>query len=210
MTKINAAGDALVYSTYLGGSEFDHGMSIAVDAAGNAYVAGFTLSPDFPTVNPTQAVYGGGAGTITAGAAQGGGLVAKISAAGDALVFSTFMGGSADEGAEGIAVDAAGNVYVTGATHSADFLTSVGALVTTLGGTEDAFVAKLAFTPEEQIGIVTADVEELIDNGTLNTGQGNALTKKLESALKSLDKGNDIAAMNQLLAFICTRSMSSE
>ncbi len=97
MTKINAAGDALLYSTYLGGSEFDHGMGIAVDAAGNAHVTGFTLSPDFPTVSPIQAAYGGDVGRLAPGEVRGDGFVAKISATGDALVFSTYLGGEADE-----------------------------------------------------------------------------------------------------------------
>ena len=147
VTKINAAGDALVYSTYLGGSEFDHGLSMAADAAGNAYVAGFTRSSNFPTVNPTQGVYGGDAGTLTPGAAARDGFVAKINAAGDALVFSTFLGGDADDGIQGVAVDAAGNVYVTGSTLSVNFPTTVGAFDTTFDRTLNIFVAKLAFTP---------------------------------------------------------------
>ena len=205
VTKINAAGDALLYSTYLGGSDFDHGLSIAADAAGNAYVAGFTLSSDFPTVNPTQAAYGGGDGLLSQGAAQGDGFVAKINAAGDALVFSTFLGGSADEGVQGVAVDAAGNVYVTGSTLSADFLTSVGALDTTLGGTEDAFVVKLAFATEEQVAIVAADIEDLVVEGTLSGGQAAALMATLDTGLRMLTDaatGNDIAGMNLLLALV--------
>ena len=143
VTKLSATGSALVYSTYLGGSRVDDGRAIAVDPAGDAYVTGETSSNDFPTVNPIQATCGGGCG--------GGAyydydaFVAKFNAAGSALVYSTFLGGSeADEG-YGIAVDSSGNAYVAGSTGSADFPT-VNAFQPTCGGDcadGRAFVAKL-------------------------------------------------------------------
>src|SRR5208283_4175598 len=76
VSKLNAAGSALVYSTYLGGTFFDQGQGIAVDASGNAYVTGWTQSADFPTVNPLQATHHGG----------GDAFVSKLSAAGSALL----------------------------------------------------------------------------------------------------------------------------
>ena len=112
VTKINAAGSALVYSTYLGGSsDFDVGQSIAVDSVGSVYVTGATGSPDFPTVNPIQATNHGIRDAF----------VTKISPDGSALVYSTYLGGSGDDYGWGIAVDSAGNAHVTGDTPSRDF-----------------------------------------------------------------------------------------
>jgi hypothetical protein len=139
VSKINSTGSALVYSTYLGGSYSDQGNGIAVDGAGNAYVTGSTQSTDFPTMNALQPTYGGGYDDA---------FVAKINASGSALVYSTYLGGSgADEG-YGIAVDSAGNAYVTGITGSANFPTTPGVFQTTCGGNDncahyDAFVAKI-------------------------------------------------------------------
>ncbi len=119
ITKLNAAGSALVYSTYLGGgggNGFDAAFGIALDPAGNAYVTGPTLSTDFPTANPIQATFGGGT--------DGDAFVAKINAAGSALVYSTYLGGSGSDSPQHIAVDSSGNAYVTGSTDSTNFPTA--------------------------------------------------------------------------------------
>src|SRR5207249_275997 len=108
VAKLNAAGSALVYSTYLGGSDDDHGSGIAVDGGGNAYVTGFTYSANFPTQNPLQATNHGKTDVF----------VAKLNAAGNALVYSTYLGGGYHDGGNGIAVDGDGNAYVTGFTIS--------------------------------------------------------------------------------------------
>ncbi|SPE45766.1 conserved exported hypothetical protein [Candidatus Sulfotelmatobacter sp. SbA7] len=126
--------DPLIYSTYLGGSGNDFGYSIAVDGAGNAYVVGTTSSTDFPTTSGAfQTTYGG----------NGSAFVTKFNAAGSALVYSTYLGGSGGAAASGIAVDSAGNAYVTGTTYSTDFPTTPGAFQTTHTGADDAFVTKL-------------------------------------------------------------------
>jgi Beta-propeller repeat/Cep192 domain 4/Divergent InlB B-repeat domain len=109
VAEVNPQG-ALLFSTYLGGSGEDAGNAIAVDAAGNIYVAGSTASTDFPIFNPAQA----------SSAGQGDAFIAKLGPGGS-LVYSTYLGGSGADEARGIAVDAAGNVYVTGQTTSADF-----------------------------------------------------------------------------------------
>jgi len=132
VAKLNAAGSALVYSTYLGGTSTDIGKGIAVDGAGNAYVTGSTYSTNFPTANALQAAYGGIEDAF----------VAKLNASGTALVYSTYLGGSSGDEGNGIAVDGAGNAYVTGRTRSANFPTA-NALQPAIGGIEDAFVAKL-------------------------------------------------------------------
>jgi hypothetical protein len=141
VTKFNPAGSALLYSTYLGGSGFDVGASIAVDGSNNAYVTGQTNSANFKTVNPTQAALGGGNDAF----------VSEINSAGSALIFSTYLGGSADEDDGGnygaIAVDSAGaNIYVTGNTAStstdAPPFPTDNAVQATNGGGTDAFVVK--------------------------------------------------------------------
>ncbi len=145
VAKLNVDGNALGYATYLGGVSFDgveHYGGIAVDAVGRAYVTGWTYSPDFPTTSGAfDTTYAGGILDS---------YVVKLNAAGSALAYSTFLGGSVNDQSFGIAVDGAGNVYVTGDTNSADFPVTPGAFQTTLGGgicfnkpCFDVFVAKL-------------------------------------------------------------------
>lgn len=132
VAKLNAAGTALIYSTYLGGSVSDWSNAIALDASGNAYVTGYTFSSDFPTAYSFQSSSGGYEDTF----------VTKLNASGDSLAYSTYLGGEgADEGT-GIAVDASGNAYVTGYTDSSNFPTAM-PLQAGYGGTADAFAAKL-------------------------------------------------------------------
>jgi hypothetical protein len=135
VTKLDPAGSALVYSTYLGGTASDSGSAIAIDPAGDAYVTGQTFSTNFPTANPFQA---------TNKTAEGTGFVAESNAAGSALVYSTYLGGSAVDGGTGIAADSSGNAYVTGQTTSTDFPVTAGALKTALtANASNAFVTKL-------------------------------------------------------------------
>jgi hypothetical protein len=132
----------LSYATYLGGSATEAGAGIAVDAAGHAYVTGFTGSSDFPTAHPLQPAYGG----------DGDAFVAKLTADGSALVYATYLGGSCGDEGLGIAVDAAGAAYVIGSTTSFDFPTTPGAFQVTLSSEvcsgppsrvdQNAFVAK--------------------------------------------------------------------
>ena len=132
VTKVSASGNALVYSTYLGGSDDEFGEHIAVDASGNAYVTGLTDSTNFPTASPFQAAFGGNRDAF----------VTKLNAAGNTLVYSTYLGGSADDDSRGIAVDAAGNAYLAGFTGSPNFPTASPIQPANAGGT-DAFVTKL-------------------------------------------------------------------
>ena len=135
VTKLNPAGSALVYSTYLGGSNNDDGKGIAVDLTGNAYVTGDTDSSNFPTT--------AGAFQTTLGGDGGDAFVTKLNPAGSALIYSTYLGGSGLDRGLGVAVDASGNAYVTGDTRSTNFPTTAGAFQTTLDGFADAFVTKL-------------------------------------------------------------------
>ena len=134
VTKLNAAGSLLVYSTYLGGSGDDHAAGIAVDASGNAYVTGTTTSTNFPTNAPFQTAYGGGPEDV---------FVTKLNPAGSALAYSTYLGGSGDDYAAGIAVDASGNAYVTGTTTSTNFPTNAPFQAAYGGGPEDVFATEL-------------------------------------------------------------------
>ena len=135
VVKLSPSGSALTYSTLLGGANNDWGYAIAVDISGNAYIAGDTLSTDFP---------------VTAGAAQtvGGGMmdafVTKLSPAG-AMVFSTFLGGALNDHAAGVAVDSSGNVYVAGGTFSTNFPAVTPIQAANAGG-QDAFVTKIKST----------------------------------------------------------------
>ncbi|MGH7771002.1 MAG: SBBP repeat-containing protein, partial [Candidatus Binatia bacterium] len=143
VAKLNAEGTDLAYSTYLGGSNEDAGLGIAVDSYGNAYITGYADSTNFPTENPYQPDNGGFRDAF----------VTKLNAEGNGLVYSTYLGGSGSENllalmdvgatAGGIAVDSAGSAYVTGVTRSPDFPTQIPLQPSYGGGLEDAFVAKL-------------------------------------------------------------------
>jgi hypothetical protein len=135
VTKINASGAALVYSTYLGGSNLDYGDAIAVDISGNAYVTGRTSSTNFPTANALQPTLAGNTNAF----------VTEINASGAALVSSTYLGGSYADSGNGIAVDASGNTYVSGYTESTNFPTA-NALQATLRGNYNAFITKISPT----------------------------------------------------------------
>jgi hypothetical protein len=137
VTKLNATGTALVYSTYIGGSWYDEGYGIAVDGSGYAYVTGKTSSTNYDvTTGAFQTTNGGNADVF----------VTKLNATGTALVYSTYIGGSGGEEGYGIAVDGSGNAYVTGYTESTDYDVTPGAFQTTNGGYSDVFVTKLNAT----------------------------------------------------------------
>jgi hypothetical protein len=138
VSKLNGTGSTLLYSTYLGGSDFDAGGGIAVDASGAAYVTGQTFSANFPTTSGAfQTTFGGFSDAF----------VSKLNSSGSILLYSTYLGGSSqeDQSGAGIAVDASGNAYVTGGTYSSDFPSTQGAFQSTFGGVQDAFVSKFAF-----------------------------------------------------------------
>jgi Beta-propeller repeat len=138
VSKLAPDGSALVYSTYLNGSGFEVGRSIAVDAAGHAYVTGLTNSSDFPKVNPVQDAFGGGSYDA---------FVVKLDPGGSALMYSTYLGGGGDDGGYGIAVDAAGDAWIAGYTTSEDFPRRRPLRTSspqTPRGARDAFVARIS------------------------------------------------------------------
>ncbi|MGE0130294.1 MAG: SBBP repeat-containing protein [Blastocatellales bacterium] len=133
VTKVNFDGSSLIYSTYLGGQRNDIGNAIAVDASNIAYITGSTASLNFPTQSPLQGTYGG---------SDFDAFVTKINAAGSALLYSSYLGGSVIEVGNAIAVDSFGNIYVTGVTNSTDFPLQNPIQTTNRGG-NDAFITKL-------------------------------------------------------------------
>ncbi len=130
VAKLNPTGSALIYSTYLGGSNDEQGAAIAVDSAGNAYVGGATLSANFPTASAYQSTFHGGGGSPAFSSAStapfmqfGDGFLAKLNPGGTALLFSTYFGGTLDDAVTALALDGSGNVYIGGSTVSANFPT---------------------------------------------------------------------------------------
>ena len=156
VTKLNADGSGLAYSTFLRGSEREWAFRIAVDASGSAYIAGVTLSVDFPTTpGAFSRTQKGGNCTLGPGAQTpcSDAFVAKLSPDGSALVYSTLLGGSRMDAAIGIAIDATGAAYVTGLSNSPDLPVSATAFQKTYAGGTcfagfapcfDTFVAKLS------------------------------------------------------------------
>jgi len=132
VTKLAAAGNSLLFSTYLGGWTYDIGNKIAVDDIGNIYVAGYTLSSNFPAVNAYDNSYNGAYDAFAT----------KFSASDNTLLFSTFLGGSANDAGMGLALDSFGNALITGYTFSPDF-PMIDPYDNSLDGPSDIFIAKL-------------------------------------------------------------------
>jgi DNA-binding beta-propeller fold protein YncE len=135
--KLDPTGTQVLYATYLGGSGQEEGIAIALDAANQAAITGWTFSADFPTTPLAfDTAHNGGADAF----------VAILNAAGSDVAAATYLGGAGDDRPTGIAVDEAGNAYVTGYTASPAFPTTPGAYDRDLDGPLDGFVSKL--TPD--------------------------------------------------------------
>lgn len=158
--KLNPQGNGILWSTYLGGRGQDGANGIAVDAAGNSYIAGQTSSPDFNLRNARQPVYAGGTSDA---------FVTRINSEGTGLVYSTYLGGQSADRANGIAVDPIGNLAVTGITLSTNFPTTAGSFQPNNQGSSDAFIVK--YNP------VASDViyASYLGGSGENTGTGVAL-----------------------------------
>ena len=135
VTKLNGLGTApLLYSTYLGGSNYDEGRAIALDSSGDAHVTGLTLSSNFPTTSGAFDTHLDGFDDA---------FLTKFNATGSLLLYSTYLGGSNYDDGYGVALDGSGAVYLTGDTGSTNFPTTTGAFDTTYNSGGDAFVTKL-------------------------------------------------------------------
>ncbi len=137
--KLNPSGSTLIYSTYLGGSNDDAGVGIAVDASNNVIIAGTTTSTDFPATASARRQC-----TLAADSTCSDAFAAKLNASGSSLVFATYIGGSDDDEARGVAVDPAGNIYLGGVTSSLNFPTAGTPYSTT--PSQGAFIAKFSPT----------------------------------------------------------------
>ncbi len=159
ITKLSADGSALAYSSTIG-NDWTYGFALALAPDGQVWIAGTTLSKDFPTITPTQRAWGGGPSDW---------FLCRVNAAGTALTFSTFIGGMADEGGlmsprrGGVVVDAAGTVAVAGHTTSADFSTTgdafqrrYGGYATAFSNAGDGFIVRIDPTRDPAPVVVTA------------------------------------------------------
>ena len=162
VAKISQAG-AKLGATYIGGSGDDRATGIAANSAGNAYVTGYTASTNFPVTTPLQALNGGGTDVF----------VAKLNLAGDGFVYSTYLGGSANEDftstitfSGSIAVDASNNAYITGYTASTNFPTLSPEQAANAGGASDAFIAKISdSTPAADFTISASPASQTVNPG---------------------------------------------
>jgi phospholipase C len=197
VTKFNPAGSALVYSTYLGGSNEDIAQKIAVDGSGDAFVTGVTSSTNFPTSNPLQPAYGGGPFDA---------FVAELNPSGSALVYSTYLGGSGDDEGNGIAVDSTCNAYITGGSNSTDFPT-MDPLQPASGGGYDAFVAKInssgsALVYSTYLGGSDQDIGQAIATDSLGdayvTGQTYSANFPTMNPLQPANGGSEDAFVAQI------------
>ena len=159
ITKLSSSGDTLSYSTYLGGTGSDYGYGIAIDTSGNAYVTGYTASDDFPTNNPSQSAFAGATDAF----------ITKLSSSGNALTYSTYLGGDSNDYGYGITVDSSGSAYVSGKTKSTDFPTK-SAYQGSKAGSDDAFVLKYQGTDSTPT-VTTLEVTSI--STTTATGNGN-------------------------------------
>ncbi len=177
-----AVAPGVVYSALIGGSGAEEGRAVAVDAQGNVYITGTTLSNNFPSAGAPQPNYGG-----PASGNFGDAFVAKLNPAGDQLIYMTYLGGSGADIGEAITVDADGSVYVTGMTESPNFPTTAGALQPSRPAQNcgnppcaDAFVAKLnpsgsALVFSTYLGGDGEENAGLLDTGTRSSAAGIAV-----------------------------------
>lgn len=182
VAKLNETGSALVYSTFLGGNEFDYAAGIAIDADSNIYVAGQTESSDFPLSHSLQQELKG----------MNDVFIAKIDAKSAQLVYSTYLGGKSFEFVAGVAVDGDGNAYVAGTTASSDFPTTQGVLQSSFKGLRDVFVVKLNRSGKK------LDYSTLLGGTGFDEATGIAINSSGYVYLSGLTFSSDFPTMNPL------------
>jgi hypothetical protein len=192
VAKLNPAGSALLYSTYLGGSGVDQGNALAVTSAGIVFVTGFTQSSDFPasSYNPIQAILGISAGPLCGLSPCSDAFVTQLNAAGNALVYSTYLGGSGPDFGQAIALDSAGDPYITGSTSSTNFPAIAGAFQSSLTGvTGNAFVAKIDPADQPTIALVP---------GSVNFGNETLSVTSAQQQVTVINPGTEPLAITEI------------
>lgn len=188
---LNSAASNLVFSTYLGGSGADEGRALVIDGTNNVYIAGKTDSPNLPS-SPIQAALGGAADAF----------VAKMNGAGTSLIYFTYLGGTTNDQANGIAIDSNTDVYVTGSTDSPNFPVTAGVFQSQLLGGADVFAARInpsgqSLTYSTYIGGINDDVGNAISVDTFSNativGRSNSFNYPTTSnRLQGLAGQNDV------------------
>lgn len=182
ITKLNPAGSAIVYSTFLGGTSTDIGTSIALDGAGNAYVTGQTGSNNFPLLNPLHPTLGGSLDAF----------VAELNPSGSALIFSTFLGGTSNDGGNSVAVDAAGSAYVTGFSFSRDFPTNNALQANRAGNAAFKTLNGAGNWAASDTGLIASTVNSL----TFDSGNSSTIYAATDTGIfKSIDAGINWTAL---------------
>lgn len=193
VAEFDPTGASLLYSTYFGGSGADEALGIALDSSGNPYVAGYTFSSNFPTQSALQSSLSGASDAF----------VAEINPATSSLVFSTYLGGSASESAQSIAIDSAGSIYVTGSTSSSSFPVTSGASQAAYGGGTDAFVTKL--TP----GGTQTVYSTFLGGSGLDQGNSIALDSSGDAFVTGFTQSSDLPLTNALQRVLGVTGASS-
>ncbi|MCC7430726.1 SBBP repeat-containing protein, partial [bacterium] len=189
VSKLNSTGTALGYSTFLGGSASDQANSITLDASGNVLVSGFTYSSSFPTTIDSY-------DTSLSGSIDA--FISKLNSTASSLSYSSFLGGSNNDGIQWITLDGSGNCYVTGYTYSSDFPVTIGAYDTSWnGGTYDTFVSKFSFSSSIVPPTFTTGSPTLPGTGTSNGNGGTDFTNS-GSNLGSIATQGGTTAMSLL------------
>ena len=189
VTKINSAGSNVVYSTYVGGGGLDRADGIALDSTGNAYVVGRVgdASADFPTTAGSLATtYRGG---------DFDGVVFKLNTSGNALVYSTFLGGEDNDSVEGIAVDSSGNAYVTGGSRSNGFPLTATAFQSFRTGDTDAFFTQLNSSGSAVL------YSTLLGGGSTDRGSGVVIDSAGNSYVAGYSGSPDFPTQNAFQGF---------
>ncbi|HEV3279964.1 MAG TPA: SBBP repeat-containing protein, partial [Terriglobia bacterium] len=188
ITKVNFSGTALVYSTYLGGSQADTGQEVQVDSSSNAYVAGYTFSTNFPTLNPIQAANGGNADAF----------ITELDPTGAALAFSTYYGGTDQDRAFGLALDTSANIYICGNTLSSDFPTTANVFQpnSKYGGNGNAFVLKL------NTGGKSVSYSTLLGGTGGDQANGIAVDSMGDAAVAGYTQSSDFPTVNAFQAIL--------
>ncbi|MEX2303040.1 MAG: SBBP repeat-containing protein [Bryobacterales bacterium] len=178
ITKLNPSGTQIIYSSLLGGADYDIGNAIAVDSNGAAYIVGESRSPDFPaTTRALQRTLSGERDVF----------VAKLSPDGSSLLYATYLGGEKFDVGNGIVIDAAGSAYVTGITASSGFPTTSNAYQREYTSGQDVFAAKISADGSRLIySTLIGGVGDDRANGIAVDRSGNAYLAGITSTRRAL------------------------